>query len=353
MRLFSSRLSSELSSELSTFRSAQMMNTTMTPIQHEIFDAAALLGQHPPVWNHATKLAVFDLVVSANGGFAGTIDYARWDQESIPPILTQRSNCTISEGIYTYAPPANDADVHWHVNFADPHLFIAYGSALMAQDEIQAAEHPALGSLLEALVAAGLPTLTATRDGRATPVTIAGVERHCSIDTLPRPEQGRPQGLYGNLFASATKKQIKDAVDVLTPPTVSNIVAMAAPYPSSGRYTAAQISSVVSTAYTAFAAASRETTRLHGDSARTTIHSGHWGCGAFGGNRTLMTILQLLSADLANVDLRFWAFDEEGSRIASEALLHYEELIARSASVATLLQALESEGYLWGQSDGN
>ncbi len=33
----------------------------------------------------------------------------------------------------------------WHVNFADRHLFVAYGSPLMAQDEIQCMEHPVLG----------------------------------------------------------------------------------------------------------------------------------------------------------------------------------------------------------------
>lgn len=325
----------------------------MIPIERETFDAAALFLEHPPIWNHAAKHAVFDMVVSRNGSFAGTIHYTRWDQEALPAALMQRSNCTIQNGVYAYPAPADDSDVHWHVNFADPHLFIAYGSSLMAQDEIQAAEHPALGSVYEALRSKGLPTLTATPQGRATPVTIAGVERHCSVDTMPRPERGRPRGLYGNLFASATAQQIKDAVDVLTPPTISNIVAMAAPYPSSGRYTAAQIASVVNTAYTAFAAAKQETTRLHGDSASTTVHSGHWGCGAFGGNRTLMTILQLLSADLANVDLHFWAFDEEGCRIAKEALQYHGELTSNSSSVSALLQQLESEGYLWGQSDGN
>jgi hypothetical protein len=39
----------------------------------------------------------------------------------------------------------------WHVNFADPQLFVAYGSQLLAQDELQAAEHPLLGSIREAL----------------------------------------------------------------------------------------------------------------------------------------------------------------------------------------------------------
>ena len=33
--------------------------------------------------------------------------------------------------------PAGDAMV-WHVNFADPELFIAYDSVLLAQDELQA-----------------------------------------------------------------------------------------------------------------------------------------------------------------------------------------------------------------------
>ncbi len=41
----------------------------------------------------------------------------------------------------------------WWVNFADPHLFVAYGSSLFAQDEIQVAEHPSLGHLREALYA--------------------------------------------------------------------------------------------------------------------------------------------------------------------------------------------------------
>ena len=55
-------------------------------------------------------------------------------------------------GYFDYTPALDRADaVEWHVNFADPHLFVAYGSRLFAQDEMQVAEHPALGSLKEAL----------------------------------------------------------------------------------------------------------------------------------------------------------------------------------------------------------
>ena len=50
--------------------------------------------------------------------------------------------------------------VEWHVNFADPLLFGAYGTAFFAQDEIQVAEHPALAALHEVLAALELPFLT-------------------------------------------------------------------------------------------------------------------------------------------------------------------------------------------------
>ena len=51
----------------------------------------------------------------------------------------------VAGGYYEY----DGADGIWHVNFADPQLFVAYGSGLLAQDELQAAEHPMLGSVRE------------------------------------------------------------------------------------------------------------------------------------------------------------------------------------------------------------
>ena len=38
------------------------------------------------------------------------------------------------------------------------------------------------------------------------------------------------------------------------------------------------------------------------DDAETVIHTGWWGCGAFGGNQELMALLQLLAAEWAGVD---------------------------------------------------
>src|SRR2546427_2700180 len=78
---------------------------------------------------------------------------------------------------------AGDGDaLEWYVNFADPHLFVAYGSALFAQDEMQVAEHPALGALKEALDAQGHDAVT-VENGRLTPVLVMGAERRCRVTT--------------------------------------------------------------------------------------------------------------------------------------------------------------------------
>lgn len=63
------------------------------------------------------------------------------------------------------------------------------------------------------------------------------------------------------------------------------------------------------------------------------IHTGWWGCGAFGGNRRLMAILQFAAAQLAGVDAVVFhrgsddAADEAGAALeawASQHRLHGE-----------------------------
>ena len=98
-------------------------------------------------------------------------------------------------------------------------------------------------------------------------------------------------GLYGNRFAAASPATLRGAVRRIAPPTVSNIVAIAAPRPATGPYTEAQIRRILTSATTGYAAAVAETARLH-PGARVVIHTGFWGCGAFGGNRVLMVALQ-------------------------------------------------------------
>ena len=86
---------------------------------------------------------------------------------------------------------------------------------------------------------------------------------------------------------------------------------------------------------------------------QTMIHTGFWGCGAFGGNRILMTILQSLAADLAGVDIVFWASDDSGVNLVKNARRQYKQAREISLSVPRLLDYLVKQRFQWGVSDGN
>ena len=85
----------------------------------------------------------------------------------------------------------------------------------------------------------------------------------------------------------------------------------------------------------------------------TIINTGFWGCGAFGGNRKLMTILQALAAELAGVDILFWSTDDPGVLLARKAYTSYREMVAETPSVSRIIALLLEEGFQWGVSDGN
>ncbi|MCA9008157.1 MAG: hypothetical protein KDB01_00350 [Planctomycetaceae bacterium] len=63
---------------------------------------------------------------------------------------------------------------------------------------------------------------------------------------------------------------------------------MEAPACGFGRYTRDQIEFVLSTALTGFRAAVLESRKQRGEDVKTAIHTGYWGCGAYGGNRVLI-----------------------------------------------------------------
>lgn len=331
------------------------------PRERAEFDAAELIRTHPPEWLHPNKSVVYDVATSTGDAFAGTIRCARWGEMALPAALSpDASELTfdIRPGIYDYAPDPNGR-TDWHVNFADPHLFGMYGWALFAQDEIQVAEHPILGSLREALIepGGGLDPKTIDPARRPTPVTVTGVQRRVAIDT---------RDVYGNAFAAASEARVRTACRGISPPTVSNILAMAAPTPGQGVYSRDEILYVVHCAYTGFRAARVESEALvadpqSGEGAGSApprgvlVHTGFWGCGAFGGNRTLMPMLQALAADLAAVDIAFHAVDDAGAATAEQAIAEYRRLRADAprGETAAVVDAMVGLGFEWGVSDGN
>jgi hypothetical protein len=321
------------------------------PLKRHEFQADRLIKEYPPRWNGRNKLTVFDIACSCPHPFDGHIIYSRWREEMPPERISQGScNFTSRKGIFEYGEPDHGSAV-WHMNFADPDLFVAYSGSLLAQDELQVSEHPVLGSLREALEATGVLPRTVDYNGHPTPITISGVQRRCAIETKPTAKC--PRGLYGNEFRHADEMQVEAATKPVTPPTMSNILAMAAPSCGSGIYRQKQLAYVLNTASTGYAAAKRESAQIGSPTSRVVVHTGFWGCGAFGGNRTLMTILQSLAADLAEIDLVFWSFDDHGLRIVENARTVYSRLVASSNSTRDILASIEKMGFEWGESDGN
>jgi hypothetical protein len=330
------------------------------PISRQTFDAAALMHEHPPKFRNRNKQAVFEMAYPAGQPPAGTLVYTRWGAMKLPLALnaSERIEIEARADVYDYRPTgsAGAPGREWHVNFADPHLFVAYASGLFAQDEMQVLEHPVLGSLKEALDASGLITLTVERD-RPTPVLVRGVERRVAVATDPNAAEGRPMGLYGNRFAAAPPDAVRRATRVIDPPTLSNLIAVAAPVGGPGRYTRDEIEHVLATAYTGFAAAALETDEACGTGAGAVVHTGFWGCGAFGGNRTLMSMLQIVAARLAGVEgLVFHAFDSAGKARFDEARAILDREIApvgKAVPVGELIGRVERMGFEWGVGDGN
>lgn len=326
-------------------------------LYRESFDADKLLREHPPVIRHAHKAALFEWAYPATKA-SGTVDVTRWQELVDEPLnLPETLEAAVFPNYYDYVRvDPSPAAMEWHVNFADPRLFIAYGSPLFAQDEIQVAEHPLLACVREAMVSRKIPAVTRDAQG-ATPVLVRNVERRLSIQTHPDAAAGRPQGMYGNAFARTPLDIVRQATTRIDPPTFSNIIAMAAPAGGAGEYTDNEIRSIFATAYTGFAAARSETIAAVGNSARTIVHTGFWGCGAFGGNRTIMIVLQALAARAAGVtELVLHTGDATGARQAEESLELAENLAFRCGTPTTLDNLVGRVGMLglrWGVSDGN
>lgn len=312
------------------------------------YDASTLIAEHPPKFRHPYKRLVFDLAVPRGTTLQGHIELTRWNAAPLPTVTSDHP--THVESVPGHFDYAGDDRGVWHLNFADPNLFFAYGGALLAQDELQAAEHPALGCVREALLAEGQPAVT-EEELRPTPVLVTGVERRCEIMTAPTPQ--RPGGLYGNRFAAAPVDDVREAVRVIVPPTRTNLIAIAAPGGGSGPYSRKDIEQVLVTAYTGFAAAAIESRALW-PGTPVEVRTGFWGCGAFGGNRHVMTLLQLLAAQLAGIDrVRFYVFDDAGLAAFRTGAARLAEVVAPATPLATVIDRVEALRFPWGYSDGN
>ena len=337
------------------------MSSGVREIVRRAFDAQTLVSEFPPRLHDGNKKLVHEIACPPGSVHAGEIVFSRWVATAFPRATFEdgRPEIEIREDFFGYEPDgAGDDAVVWYLNFANFDLFSAYGGSLFAQDELQVAEHPALASLREALIAAGVRPL-AVENGQPTPALVAGVERRCRIATNRDYSEGRPRGLYGNEFGHASADAVERATTPIVPPTRTNILAIEARAWGSGGYAVNEIVFILRTAFAGFSAAGLETRRMLNsgdDSPRVVIHTGFWGCGAYGGNRVLMALLQLVAAHLARVDsLVFHTGDSGGAdvfRKAERLCRKTLRLGAASLSASDLLARIEAMGFSWGVSKG-
>lgn len=327
------------------------------PLEHHSFDAATLMREHPPVLRHTNKLVVFNVACGEGCAHSGTLGYSRWAALPLPgQVEPARSLAGVRSdpSIFTYQPePDLPGAVEWHVNFADPLLFYAYGSGLFAQDEMQSAEHPVVGALVEALHVGKQRALTEDDSG-PTPVLVTGVERRCVVAIDRNEAEGRPRGLYGNEFSAASPEVVRRATTRIDPPTISNLIALAAPSYGVGAYTRDELSRILTAAYTGFVAAVAESAKLAAG-APVVVHTGYWGCGVFGGDREVMSLLQVLAAGMAGVDrLVFHTVTAEGAAPFDVALGIVRDKLAPLGALTpdALLDAVEGMRFTWGMSNG-
>jgi len=71
----------------------------------------------------------------------------------------------------------------------------------------------------------------------------------------------------------------------------------------------------------------------------TPIATGNWGCGAFGGDKQLKSIIQLLAASQTQRDIYYYTFDDDN--FANELKSIYEILTQYNATIGDIYKSIE------------
>ncbi len=323
-----------------------------SPLYREAFDAVDLRERHPPRFTLAHKRAILAELCRDGCQRAGRVEVSRW------PTATALSGAgavepevRTSPGGYAYGA-APEAAIEWYVNFAAYDLFAFYAGRCFAQDEIQVFEHPALGAVREGLIAKGLCTRVTDVEG-PTPFLIRGVERRLRVDTRPRSDGSWTSGLYGRKFSQAPYEAARAGVSEVEPPSVSDILVMEAPVGGLGRYQREEIDMALRAAFTGFRAAVIDSCAA---GRRCAIHTGFWGCGAYGGYPALMVSVQLIAARMAGVDrLEFYLWDSAGEQRFAMGQQIAQEVMGGVGvdDGERIVENLTARGFVWGMSDGN
>jgi hypothetical protein len=100
------------------------------------FDAKNLVETVPIGLSHPYKKLVYDIACPPNSKHSGNIVSTRYNPiplSSTFPAPGSTTQFEMKEDVFQYTPNNDSNTVEWYVNFADTHLFVAYGGPLFAQ----------------------------------------------------------------------------------------------------------------------------------------------------------------------------------------------------------------------------
>ncbi|UJR33249.1 hypothetical protein I4U23_020704 [Adineta vaga] len=265
--------------------------------------------------------------------------------------------------VFDYKPTDDSNSVEWHMNFANCDIFSYYHSSLLAQDELQVLECPLLACLREYLIKQDNATdkgdqyfdTHVIENNSPYPILICNVERAVDLNT---------KNLYGNKFSTSSESTVLNSYTLLNPPQIINLIAIEAPKYGYGSYTHQQIEYILQACFTAYSAAKvlantayeLKTHQSVKASLKTYIHTGWFGCGAYGGDRTIMIVLQILAAKMAGIDkLIFHTVTnncENEIDVAENCLKQIFSSGQNQLSINELINGIINKNFQWGASNG-
>ena len=308
-----------------------------------------LIRDYLPTYGPQRKQKAFEAALERHKIDTGeiTVTHVMSNQTEMASAVFEKKPflLTLDKDFYDYTKAREDEDV-WFVNFADPTLFVAYDSDLFAQDEIQTLEMPLLAAFkkyIEFRSIGGFAPLT-NAYGNPTPYLFKGVPYWISVNTSPVLKDGNIESIYGNNFMDASDEAIEAGIRTFEGDLRCNVFAISAPVGGYGRYSEEELTELMKTLICSYSAV-REQAK-----GKVVIHSGNWGCGAFGGNRELMYLAQMYAASVCGIDeLVMHAVDEEVLERANSLY----EYMDKKMKFADVVAFLHSRKYEWGEGDGN
>lgn len=341
-----------------------------------------LIKNFPPKYENITKQKYCEKAAYIHRRQKGIIKISRWrfaTERKAPLELIRKPIAVETDSkFFDYSDKDTETKRVFYLNFADPLLFGYYDTNLFAQDEIQTFEHPILGSVTEYLKTSkilGLEPFTEVKtrvtDAKhsiihiPTPYILENVPYWIKVNTSPILQSGKTENIYGRKFSyishdaecdsnsedtKLAREIISKAFTLIEKEEKNNILAMAAPSSGYGKdpYTSEQICLIMETLLVGFGGAAKCTSASK--KKECVIHTGNWGCGAFGNDKELIYFLQIFCASVTGITkIVFHGINESDMVILEKA----QKKLSEFKDNENIIDFMLAQKYCWHFGDGN